>query len=218
MPAKITKIVEQKKRKNRQSVYIDDVFAFGCNINVIAKFHLKVGDELTPEKLEKIRDGEVRQECFDRAVRYLEQRMHSRSELKTKLSKLEYGPPTIEAVLDRLTEMKYLDDKRFAESRAESAAVFKHHGPNRARMELAKRGVERETARRAVEEVYEAHDTAASAKLLAERKWKSLQRLEPHVAKRRLVGMLLRRGYDWGTIKPVIEEVLGNAEDLPSEE
>jgi len=131
---------------------------------------------------------------------------------------LEYGPPTIEAVLDRLTEMKYLDDKRFAESRAESAAVFKHHGPNRARMELAKRGVERETARRAVEEVYEAHDTAASAKLLAERKWKSLQRLEPHVAKRSLVGMLLRRGYDWGTIKPVIEEVLGNAEDLPSEE
>ncbi|MGN6626593.1 MAG: regulatory protein RecX, partial [Tepidisphaeraceae bacterium] len=114
-------------------------------------------------------------------------------------------------------EMGYINDKRYAEAKAESAAVHKHHGPNRARLELAKKGIERETARQAVEQVYEGHDNLAMARDLATRKMKSLARLEPMVAKRRLMGMLLRRGYDFETIKPVIAEVLGAIDDATAD-
>ena len=34
----ITKIDEQKRRANRRSIYIDGEFAFGCNVNVVARF------------------------------------------------------------------------------------------------------------------------------------------------------------------------------------
>jgi regulatory protein len=112
-----------------------------------------------------------------------------------------------------LEELNYVNDQRFAETRAELAAKYKHHGSNRARIELAKKGVDRETARQAVANVYESHDSAADARALAMKKMRSLARLEPHVAKRRLYGMLLRRGYDYDTIKPVVEEVMGRDEE-----
>lgn len=209
----ITQISEQKRRANRRNVYLDGAFAFGCNLNVIAKFRLREGLVLTPEQVTAIQQGEVRQEVFDRAIRYLEGRLHSRSELVTKLKRYEYPIPMIDSVLDQLTELGYVDDKRFAETRAELSAKYKHHGPNRARIELARKGVAGETARQAVEHVYEAQDSARVARDLATKKMRSLARLEPHVAKRRLYGMLLRRGFDYETIKPVVEEVLGRGDE-----
>ena len=213
----VTKIIEQKRRKNRRSVFLDGAFSFGCNLNVIARFRLHEGKHLTAAEIEAVLDGEVRQECMDKAFRFIESRLHSRAELRQKLTRYEYGMKLIDSVLERLEEMGYVNDKRFAEAKAESAATHKHHGPNRARLELAKKGVERETARQAVEHVYESRDNLAVAKDLAMRKMKSLARLEPHVAKRRLMGMLLRRGFDFDTIKPVIAEVLGAIDEPHAE-
>jgi regulatory protein len=213
----ITKITEQKRRSNRRSVYLDGKFAFGCNINVVAKFKLHEGLTLSAEQVRAIEQGEVRQECFDRAVKFLERRLHSRSELTTKLKKYEYPADLIGEVLDQLEQLGYVDDKRFAETKAEQAAKFKHHGQNRARIELARKGVDRETARQAVEHVYEAHDTASVARDLAMKKMRSLARLDPLVAKRRLYGMLLRRGFDYDTIKPVVEEALGSIDEPAAE-
>src|SRR5688572_15126338 len=96
---KITEIREQKRRKNRANVYLDGAFAFGCNLNVVVKFRLKEGLVLTPEQITAIQEGEVRQECFDRAMDFLSRRMHSRSELTKKLTKYEYGKATIDSVL-----------------------------------------------------------------------------------------------------------------------
>lgn len=210
----VTQITEQKKRANRRSIFLDGAFAFGVNLNVVAKFQLHEGQQLSAEDVETIQKGSARQECFDHAMRYIEKRMQSRRELQQKLTQAEYGPAIIESVLEQLTEMNYVNDARFAESRAESAATYKHHGPNRARMELAKKGVDRETARRVVEQVYESKDTMATARELAKKKMKSLARLEPHVARRRLMGMLLRRGFTFDTIKPVIAEAIGGF-DVP---
>lgn len=192
---------------------MDGRFAFGCNINVVAKFRLREGLVLTEDELARIRDGEVQQECFDRAIRFIETRMHSRKELSDKLKRNEYPIEMIDAVLDRLTEMGYVNDAKFATGKVEAAAKYKHQGPNRARIELAKKGVDREVARQVVEEVFESHNSMSVARDLARKKMRSLSRLEPVVAKRRLYGMLLRRGFDYDTIKPVVEEVLGGADE-----
>jgi SOS response regulatory protein OraA/RecX len=44
---------------------------------------------------------------------------------------------------------------------------------------------------------------------LAQRQAARWKRLEPAVAKRRLIGMLMRRGFDFESIKPVVAKVLG---------
>lgn len=204
----ITQITEQKSRANRRNIYIDNAFAFGVNENVVARFRLRVGLSLTADQIASIERGEVRQECFDKAMASLGRRMHSRSELAKRLSKFEFGQSIIDSVLDQLQELKYVDDARFAESRARSAAEHKHHGRRRAMMELRKAGVKGDVADRALDNVYDSHDSFAVARELARKKIKSLKRLDPIVARRRLVGMLQRRGFDYEDIKPVLDEVL----------
>jgi len=61
----------------------------------------------------------------------------------------------------------------------------------------------------AVGAVNESNDNVAEARKLAMKQAARLQKLDPQVARRRLAGMLARRGFDYDAIKPVIEEVIG---------
>lgn len=205
----ITKITEQKRRANRRNVFLDGQFAFGCNINVVAKFRLREGLPLTDEQVSQIQLGEVKQECFDKAMEAIGSRLHSRAELHRKLMRREYGETVVNVVLDDLARLGYVNDEQFAKTKAMSAAQYKHHGRRRAFIELRKAGVTGEVADRALNDVYEQHDSTAVAKELARKQLPRLKKLEPVVARRRLVGMLQRRGFDYDDIRPVIDEVLG---------
>ncbi|HEV7301804.1 MAG TPA: RecX family transcriptional regulator [Tepidisphaeraceae bacterium] len=205
----ITQISEQKRRQNRRNIYLDGAFAFGVNLNVVATFRLREGLSLSAEQVAEIERGEVRQECFDRAIRLLEGRLHSRAELKKKLGRHEYGDAVIEGVLTDLERLNYIDDARFAKSKATTTAQYKHHGKRRAMQELMRAGVKGSVAKAALDEVYDATDPVAEARALAEKQAARLSRLDPIVAKRRLVGMLQRRGFDYEAIKPVVDAVLG---------
>lgn len=209
----ITKISEQKRRENRRSVFLDGAFAFGCNVNVIARFRLREGTQLSADQVGEIQLGAVKQECFDKAMRYLQTRLHSRSELQRKLKRQEWGDAVINAVLDDLSRMEYLDDARFAKTKALSAAEHKKHGKRRAYVELIKSGVQRDVATKALEDVYEPRDSTRVARELAMKQRDRLMKLDPQVARRRLFGMLQRRGFEYDEIRPVIDDVLGRGHD-----
>jgi regulatory protein len=209
----ITKISEQKRRENRRNVYLDGMFAFGCNLNVVAKFRLREGLTLSEEEVLAIQRGEVKQECFDAAMRFLESRLHSTAEMRRKLMRREWGETAIDETLADLTRLGYLNDDTFAKAKALSAAERKHHGQRRAMMELMKAGVKSDVARRALGEVYSTVDSTAVARELAMKQAPRLRKLDPLVARRRLVGMLQRRGFDYDAIRPLLDEVLGKSDD-----
>jgi len=213
----ITKITEQKRRANRRNVHLDGRFAFGCSANVVAKFRLREGVNLTDEQVRAIEQGQVRQECFDAAMKLLERRLHARAELQRKLQRREFGESVVGAVLDDLTRLGYINDAQFAKAKALSAVQHKQHGRRRAYVELMRSGVDHTTAGRAVEDVYDTTDSLAIARRLAQKQAPRLRRLDPLVARRRLAGMLLRRGFEYQTVRPVIDEVLGDAPD-PADE
>lgn len=214
----VTKIAEQKRRANRRNVHLDGAFAFGCNLNVVAKFRLREGMQLTDEQVRQIQLGEVKQECFDRAMEALESRLHSRAELHRKLMRREYGEAVVDAVLDDLARLGYVNDAQFARTKALSAAQHKHHGRRRAFVELRKAGVTGDVAAAALEDVYAEHDSTAVAKELARKQLPRLKKLDPMVARRRLVGMLQRRGFDYDSIRPVLDEMLGKEVEGGSDE
>jgi regulatory protein len=205
----VTRIAKQKRRPNRRNVYLDGAFAFGCNLNVVAKFRLCEGMTLSEEQVRQIQLGEVKQECFDWAIKHLTSRLHSRAELRKKLMRREYGDAVVDATLEDLARLGYVDDERFAKTKALSAAQHKHHGRRRAFVELMKSGVKGDVADKALTDVYSAHDSTAVARQLAQKQLPRLKKLDPVVARRRLVGMLQRRGFDYDSIKPVVDEVLG---------
>jgi regulatory protein len=189
------------------------VFAFGCNLNVVARFRLREGMTVSAAQVEEIQRGEIRQEALDHALRLIQSRQHSRAQLFKKLTRHEYGEAVVNGVLDDLARMDYVNDERFAKAKAQSAAKHKQHGRRRAMVELLKTGVNRETSSRAVEDVYEATDSLAIARELALKQAPRLRKLDAMTARRRLVGMLGRRGFTYDEIRPVLDEVLGSFYD-----
>lgn len=205
----ITRIESQQRRPNRRSVHIDGEFAFGCNVNVIARFRLRQGLEIDASLRRKIEDGEVQQEAFDEAMKLIRRRMHTERELLTKLGRREYGRGVIDAAIANLKRLGYVDDEKFAQERAASQARAKKVGRRRAIQELRKAGVSASVAERATKEVYEQIDPRESALELARKKAPSLSRLDPLTAKRRLIGFLQRRGFDYETTRYAVERALG---------
>src|SRR5690349_15675157 len=129
----ITDISTSKRSPNRRKIALDGAFAFTCNVNVVARFRLRVGLSLGEPQLREIEQGEVKQEAFDAAARLIASRLHSTAELRRKLARKEFGPAVIDAVLADLKRMGYLDDAAFAKAKASSAARYKQHGKRRAK-------------------------------------------------------------------------------------
>ena len=208
----ITLIEEQKRRPNRRNVFIDGGFAFGCNVNVVARFRLREGMAIDAALRKQIEEGEVQQEAFDQAMRLIKGRMQSERELRTKLRRREYGDAAIDTVLENLKRLGYVNDEKLALDRAAQQAKVKKVGRRRAIQELSKSGINRDTAERAAARAYEGVDPRAAALEVARKKASTLSRFDALTARRRLVGFLQRRGFDYETIQYALERALGQSE------
>ena len=60
----------------------------------------------------------------------------------------------------------------------------------------------------AIEKIYGTESAIEGARTLAEKQRARLEKLEPQVAKRRLMGMLARRGYGHEEIEQVVREMI----------
>jgi regulatory protein len=106
-------------------------------------------------------------------------------------------------VLDRLVEVRLLDDAAFAEQWVDSRHRHRGLGRRALSQELRRKGVESETADDAVAGL-DADTEREKARELVRRRLPSLDRVEPPVAARRLVGMLARKGYGAGLAYEVV--------------
>lgn len=149
------------------------------------------------------------QKCRDAALDLLSRRLHSEAEMRRKLSRKKIASEIIDTVILELKKLGYVNDRRFAETKSLSAMQYKQHGRRRAFVELIKSGVKSDVAAAALDDVYNAADSTETARQLARKKAPALRRLDPVTARRRLAGMLQRRGFEYETVKSVIDEVLG---------
>lgn len=76
--------------------------------------------------------------------------------------------------------------------------------------ELINKGIDKTTVDRVLEEIYD-EDEAKLAFQIAQKQAAHYRSLPLHVAKRRLHGFLLRRGFRYETIQRAIEQVLKGA-------
>lgn len=146
------------------------------------------------------------------ALRLLEFRARSEQELRTAMRKKEVPGDVADEVMERLKELRYVDDDAFAESLAGSRMRVSHRGRTRIRQELRAKGIDRD----AVEEVLadlDPEDEWLAARTFAAKKMRSMARLEPHVAMRRLRGALARRGFGMDIVSRVSSEAVGSLGD-----
>lgn len=135
------------------------------------------------------------------ALRYLERRARTEAELRQKLADRQVPPQEIEAVLVKMKEFGYIDDKKFAENFQRSRNDYKPTGVQRLRIELTQKGVSREIVQQVQAEKEDEVELAYQA---AQTRLRQYSNLEPAVFERRMVGFLARRGFGYDVIKRVM--------------
>ncbi|HEX6547994.1 MAG TPA: regulatory protein RecX [Candidatus Dormibacteraeota bacterium] len=101
--------------------------------------------------------------ALDTGLRLLGQRAHSRRELALKLARRGFDREAVEAALDRLTELGYLDDAGYAATLVERRSG--QRGATAIAAELRDKGVSRELTEAALGELDEDRQLAAAQRL-----------------------------------------------------
>ena len=94
-------------------------------------------------------EGDDRSRALDRAVQALARRDHSTESLRAKLDRTGISEQARADAVETLARAGYLDDARFARSRAEHLAA-RGYGDLRIRADLAEQGVEEDVVGQAL--------------------------------------------------------------------
>lgn len=145
-------------------------------------------------------------------LRRLSAAPRTRSELRTDLLRRGLAEDVADRVLDRFTEVGLIDDTAYAQLWVDSRQRTRGSARGVLRQELRAKGVSDDDAALALDGIDEDAERSRAVDLV-QVKARSMTRLEPDVRKRRLVSMLMRRGYRQGTAVSVVTEVLGELRD-----
>jgi regulatory protein len=192
----ITDLEPQVNNAERVNVYVDGKYLLGVNAVIVLRMGLRVGQELLPEQLEQLRSEEAEQQAVDRALNYLSFRPRSREEVRRYLQRKETPPHVIEAALERLDRLDFVNDRAFVEFWVENREKFNPRGSRAIKNELRLKGVERDV----VDELVDDKGDEELALRAARKKAASLARtpgMDYATFRNRLGGFLQRRGFGY---------------------
>jgi len=197
---KITALKIQARNKSRVNVYVDGKYGFAVAKIVAAR--LKVGQELDENAIAGLRDVDDVEKAYERALKFLAPRPRSVVEVRRRLETAKVTAPTIEEVLQRLQRAGLLDDQAFANFWVENRGTFRPRSKRALRMEMKQKGLPEEAVKQALAET----DDGSAAAALAAQRAPRLASLEYQDFRRKLGEFLARRGFNYDTIQPVVEQ------------
>ena len=156
------------------------------------------------------------QRARDICLRQLTVRPRTKAELRQALLRKEIEEDVADQVLGRLDEVGLVDDAAFAELWVRSRHTHQVLGRRALTAELRRKGVPEDVAAEAIAAV----DPAAEehrARLLVQKRLRTLSTADEATRVRKLVGMLARRGYSEGLAFQVVRDELraaGEESDL----
>lgn len=203
----ITRI--SRTKKGRFALFCGEEFLFSVDEETFFTQRLAEGVTLDEAGLEELRRKSDAQRAKDKAFGYLAAREHASGELYQKLCR-DFDEHTAAAAVAKMDELGLLDDGAFAR-RAAAWLVSKNKSRSEILRWMAGRGVDRELARQALDEVYEEQQADAPEGLGPEGA-AALRLVEKQYAAKLAVGKkqnvltaLARRGFAAGEARRAVE-------------
>ena len=150
-------------------------------------------------------------------MRYLSRRSRTVHEVRGHLREKGHSSAEIEEAVSRLTGLGYLDDRALVERAAERAVSIRPMGPRRLRLELERRGVERNTIEAGLAASFGPQEEAQALKSAFDRSTRGLAGTPDGRQRRRIAARLARLGFRSGQIRELLEG-LGPSEGEGREE
>ena len=136
------------------------------------------------------------------AMTRLSRRMLSSGDMRRKLRQRDHDAPVIDEALERL------EDEAFGRALIAETLRRKPAGPKLLRSKLMQKGLDRELIDRLLAELTPVGDDAVHGAVeLIEKKLRSMGNLDENTRKRRLWGMLARRGFEADVIEQAMRQI-----------
>lgn len=214
-PGTITRIAPRRRERGRFAVEVDGRAGLTLSEEVLQRSGLQVGDEIDAATLAELTARDTTARATDAALGFLAYRPRSEREVRDRLRRGGFDVETIDRVIARLYDWRYLDDADFARRWVEGRAAQRPRGKRLLQQELRQKGIDAEIAREVIAEAD--LDEVAAAAALARKRLPSYAGEDPMVVRRRLSAYLARRGYGFDVVRAALERAMGPPDEEDAE-
>ncbi len=201
------KLTLQEGKANKVHLLVDGEYRMTADREFIALSGITNNMELDDTELASLTGRVNSRRAFNKAADLLSRRDHSTCELLQKLRQKGFDAEAAQEAADRMQELGYLDDRRFAETYAAELAQSKGFGIRRIATELFRKGI----ARDIIDEVLGTLELPEDGlQALIRRKYARSLSTEQGV--RRTFNALVRMGYAPDEIREALQQALEQTE------
>jgi len=197
----ITALTLQKRNHQRVSVFLDGEYAFGL-ARIVAAW-LEVGQELSDEKIAQLRAEDAREVAYQRALRTIQYRPRSESEVRQLLRRYATPEETADEIIERLKQSGLIDDAGFAQTWVENRTDLRPRSRRALAYELSRRGVDAEVIEQSISGI----DDDAMAYQAAQRPARKYKDLEWNDFRQKMYRFLAQRGFNYEASAQAIARV-----------
>lgn len=198
----ITALEVQKRDKERVNVFIDGEFVFGLNLLDAAR--LRKGQVLSEAEIAVLREADAVVQAVNTAAHFLSYRPRSEQEVRRNLTEKETPEAVIDAAIERLRGLGYLDDAAFARYWVENRSQFKPLSHRALRQELRQKGL----TDASIAEVLSEQNESDLAYKAATTQLRKLRNRSLREFKTKMNAFLQRRGFSYSTTQDVVTRLI----------
>lgn len=217
-PQKLSKGRSASGRNERYNIYVDGVFTFGADEDLVVEHRLIVGKTINTPLLERLLFEAEVGKLMERMYSLWNVRPRSEKEVRDYLRKLsfkrnvkgqeEISEVSVDLLISKLKQKGLLNDEQFAKAWVEARRRNKRLGKIALKGELYQKGIDKEIVDQLMSEFVNREDEEKLAEQTLEKKiksWKSLPYLEQ---KKKALEFLTRKGFEYSVAKKVIEKLV----------
>lgn len=204
----ITALQVQQRNRERVNLFLDDTFALGVSLTVVAHESLFVGKYIDAALWARLEAAEQADSALQAALRFVQTRPRSIAEVQARLARAALSPLAIDHAISRLQELNLLDDAAFARWWVEQRNTLRPRGPQALRAELLQKGVPRAIIDTTLADDALMADADAQALALARGVLTRYADAPDRATfQRRLGGYLQRRGFAYALVAQIVDQL-----------
>ena len=129
-------------------------------------------------------------------LKMLGRRELSEKQVRERLARKAYGPDEIDEAVARLREERAINDQRVAEAIARTETGIRKRGKVRVRLQLERAGISRETAKQALDSVFDGIDDEALIEASLRKRLRGRETIADDREFQRLFRYLVGQGFE----------------------
>ena len=160
---------------------------------------LKVGQELSEERIIEITNKAEFQKVLDRLLFFATLRPKSEKEVRDWMNRKKVNEDFKRTLIDKITKLDLLNDEKFAHWWVEQRLQFKFKSKRELVQELKIKGINKDVISKVLSETEV--DEVGAAKKLIEKNIYKWSRFPKNIAGQKMRIFLARKGFGWEVIK-----------------